>query len=59
MTISDTYSSCVSALISPYTKVIEKSPVYKTAYDILTQIVLISGNISKNCQTAFGLEGTS
>ena len=43
------------ALLSPYTKVIEKSPVYKTAYDILTQIVLISGNISKNCQTPFGL----
>lgn len=43
------------ALLSPYTKVIEKSPVYKTAYDILTQVVLISGNISKNCQTPFGL----
>lgn len=42
------------ALISPYTKVIEKSPVYKTAYDILTQVILISGNISKNCQTPFG-----
>lgn len=41
------------ALLSPYTKVIEKSPVYKTAYDILTQIVLISGNISKNCQVRF------
>ncbi len=43
------------ALLSPYTKVIEKSPVYKTAYDILTQVILISGNISKNCQTPFGL----
>ena len=43
------------ALLSPYTKVIEKSPVYKTAYDILTQIILISGNISKNCQVPFGL----
>ena len=43
------------ALLSPYTKVIEKSPVYKTAYDILTQIILISGNISKNCQAPFGL----
>ena len=43
------------ALISPYTKVIEKSPIYKTAYNILTQIILISGNISKNCQTPFGL----
>ncbi|MCQ2116519.1 MAG: hypothetical protein MJY76_00010 [Bacteroidales bacterium] len=42
------------ALISPYTKVIEKSPVYKTAYDILTQVILISDNISKNCQTPFG-----
>lgn len=43
------------ALISPYTKVIEKAPVYKTAYDILTQVVLISKNISRNCQAPFGL----
>ena len=43
------------ALLSPYTKVIEKSPVYKTAYDILTQVILISRNISKNCQAPFGV----
>ena len=27
----------------------------KTAYDILTQIILISRNIPKNCQTPFGV----
>ena len=43
------------ALLSPYTKVIEKSPVYKTAYDILTQVILISRNVSKNCQAPFGV----
>ena len=42
------------ALISPYTRVIEKTPVYKTAYDILSQIIQISRNISKNCQVPFG-----
>lgn len=43
------------ALISPYTKVIEKSPVYKTSYDILSQVVLISKNVSKNCQVPFAV----
>ena len=44
------------ALISPYTKVIEKTPLYKNSYDILIQIVTISKNISKNCQNPFGLQ---
>lgn len=35
------------ALLSPYTKVREKSPVYKTAYDILTQVILISRSIDE------------
>lgn len=43
------------ALISPYTKVIEKTPVYKSSYDVLLQVTTISKNISKNCQNPFGL----
>lgn len=43
------------ALLSPYSRVIESAPVYKTAYDVLTQVTLISKNISKNCQTPFGV----
>ena len=43
------------AMLTPYSRVIENAPVYKTAYDVLTQITLISKNISKNCQTPFGV----
>ena len=39
------------AMLTPYSRVIENAPVYKTAYDVLTQITLIS----KNCQTPFGV----
>ena len=42
------------ALITPYTKVIEKAPVYKTAYDALSQVILVSRNISRQCQAPFG-----
>lgn len=43
------------ALITPYTRVIEKAPVYKRSYDALTRIVLVSRNISRNCQNPFGV----
>ena len=42
------------SFITPYTKVIEKAPVYKTAYDALSQVILVSRNISRQCQTPFG-----
>lgn len=29
--------------------------MYKTAYDVLTQVTLISKNVSKNCQVPFGV----
>lgn len=41
------------AMLSPYTKVIEKTPLYKLSYDILRQIILLSKNVSKNCQEPF------
>lgn len=44
------------ALISPYTRVIEKTPLYKTSYDILSQVILVSKNISRNCQNPFAIE---
>ena len=43
------------AMLTPYSKIIESAPVYKTAYDVLTQVTLISKNISKNCQAPFGV----
>lgn len=43
------------AMLTPYSKIIESAPVYKTAYDVLTQVTLISKNISKNCQDPFGV----
>ena len=43
------------AMLTPYSRVIESAPVYKTAYDVLTQVTLISKNISKNCQAPFGV----
>lgn len=42
------------AMLTPYSRVIENAPVYKTAYDVLTQVTLLSKNISKNCQMPFG-----
>ena len=41
------------ALITPYTSVIEKAPVYKEAYDILSQVILVSPNISRGNQQPF------
>jgi len=43
------------AMLSPYTKVIEKAPIYKTSYDILRQIIMLSKNVSKNCQVPFAI----
>lgn len=43
------------AMLTPYSRIIENAPVYKTAYDVLTQVTLISKNISKNCQVPFGV----
>lgn len=43
------------ALVSPYTKVIENSPLFKVSYDILTQSIAISRNISKPMQAPFGI----
>jgi len=44
------------AMLSPYTKVIEKTPVYKLSYDILRQVILLSKNVSKNCQEPFAVK---
>ena len=41
------------AMLSPYSNVIEKTPVYKLSYDILSQIALISRNVSKQMQDPF------
>lgn len=43
------------ALVTPYTRVIEKAPVYKDAYDILSQVILVSSNISRGNQQPFGV----
>ena len=43
------------AMLTPYSNVIEKTPVYKLSYDILSQIALISRNISKQMQEPFAL----
>ena len=40
---------------TPNTSVIEKSPVYKTAYDFLTQVYSFSAHISKNISNPLGL----
>lgn len=44
------------AMLSPYSKVIEKTPVYKLSYDILRQVILLSKNVSKNCQFPFAVK---
>ena len=43
------------AMLSPYSKVIDKTPVYKLSYDILSQIALITKNVSKQMQTPFAV----
>ena len=43
------------AMLTPYSNVIEKTPVYKLSYDILSQIALISRNVSKQMQEPFAL----
>jgi hypothetical protein len=40
---------------TPHTSVIEKAPVYKTAYDFLTQVIEFSAHISKNVSNPIGL----
>ncbi len=40
---------------TPHTAVIEKAPVYKTAYDLLTQVYSFSVHISKNVSNPVGL----
>lgn len=40
---------------TPHTSVIEKAPVYKSAYDLLTQVISFSANISKNVSNPIGL----
>ena len=43
------------AMLTPYSNVIEKTPVYKLSYDILSQVALISRNVSKQMQEPFAL----
>ena len=38
----------VSDRFTPHTAVIEKSPLYKVTYDLMTQIFEFNKNISKN-----------
>lgn len=40
---------------TPNTAMIEKAPVYKTAYDLLLQVMDFSKNISKNASSSIGL----
>lgn len=40
---------------TPHTSVIEKTPVYKAAYDLMIQIVKCAANISKNVSTPLGV----
>ena len=40
---------------TPHTAVIEKAPVYKTAYDLLTQVLGFSVNVSKNVANPIGV----
>lgn len=40
---------------TPNTAVIEKAPVYKTAYDLLVQVYAFSVNISKNVSNPLGI----
>ena len=44
---------------TPHTAVIEKSPLYKVAYDLMTQIFEFSAHISKNVANPLGLRLTS
>jgi len=41
---------------TPHTSVIEKAPVYKVAYDLLTQVMEFSVNLSKNVSNPLGLK---
>ena len=40
---------------TPHTAVIEKSPVYKAAYDLMTQTMQLAANISKNVSNPVGI----
>lgn len=40
---------------TPNTSVIEKTPVYKTAYDLLIQVMSFTSNISKNVMNPVGI----
>jgi hypothetical protein len=45
----------VAARYTPHTAMIENAPVYKTAYDLLLQVMEFSRNISKNASSYIGL----
>ncbi len=45
----------VSNRYTPHTSMIEKTPVYKTSYDLFIQVCVLSANISKNVQNPLGL----
>lgn len=40
---------------TPHTAVIEKAPIYKTTYDLLTQAFCLSANLSKNVSNPLGI----
>lgn len=40
---------------TPHTAVIEKSPVYKVAYDLMTQVIAFSAHLSKNVSDPLGI----
>lgn len=40
---------------TPHTAVIEKTPVYKTSYDLMIQVVDFSANLSKNVSNPVGI----
>ena len=40
---------------TPHTALIEKSPIYKVAYDLMTQVFNFSAHISKNIANPLGL----
>jgi len=42
-------------LLTAQSNSIESTPVYKNAYDILMQSILIAENVSKNCKIPFGV----
>lgn len=45
----------VSERYTPHTSIIEKSPVYKVTYDLLTQVMTFSVHISKNASNPLGI----